>query len=350
MTAPEALQQSARSAGPEVSVVLPTWRVGGFESRVLISRCEAMLRSPIQVEVVVVDDVPDSGQAPDLFTTWAWKSQGNGLPVRLLSGAATGVADARNLAVGHAQGRFVWFVDDDDRWSDTGLSHLIQAALRYDADVVVGDAWLTDLTHGLSGRGARRRRIPDGQGPRERTGEQAARDLLVGRVSGHLWNKLIRRQLLLDHPFPQLIHHSDLGGLVRLLPSARRVVSVPTPVYEYVVRPGSLLQGASMRWRDLPDCLGLAREQSSGRPGVVFAVHCVAVPLFQSVERRRATMPPEDVEAAHRWIRATLTPYAIGVAIVSGRPLTGVRAAIIRMAPALYGFAYRGYRWIRTGR
>ncbi|WP_370248087.1 glycosyltransferase [Nocardioides sp.] len=335
---------------PLLTVVLPSRDLVGDAAASLIARCHALVASGLDVELLVVDDrspVAREGAEAEPFRAWIRETAAAGSRVRLVVGDGVGVAAARNRGAGAARGRYLWFVDDDDDWGPDGAATLLDAALAHDADVVMADAVL--VRHGRVGRA---QVVADGRGAGEASGARVVEDLVAGRVSGHLWNKLLRRDLVVAAGFPDLLRHSDLAGLLRLLPAAGRVVRVPTPVYTYRVRDGSLLTGDRMRWRDLPDCLDLAREVGPAPAVEVFAVVKVAVPLFQDVARRGTSLPPSEAAEARAWVRAALTPRRIVATLRSGRPVAALGALVMRAAPRVYAGVYRRRRAgsVRPGR
>ena len=82
-------------------------------------------------------------------------------------------------------------------------------------------------------------------------GRRAFELFLTGRISGHLWNKLFRRSLALSIQFWRIQVHSDQAMVAQLLAGARTVTAVPTVVYRYVLRSGSIIRSGRKRSESL---------------------------------------------------------------------------------------------------
>jgi glycosyltransferase involved in cell wall biosynthesis len=155
-----------------------------------------------------------------------------------------GVARAREHAVRHARGAYLWFVDADDKPATDAVSRLVSAARRTDADVVVcGAEFVYPDGH------ARQLRAPALPAPV--SGETAFRMLLQGDISGHLWNKLVRRELAERIDFTPARVHSDLAMTAQLIAAARHVAFIPDMLYSYIQRPGSILRSGTRRLESL---------------------------------------------------------------------------------------------------
>ncbi len=98
--------------GPEISVIVPVWNADGFVDEALSSIRE---QGRSDVETILVDDGSTDG-----FRARA---------VRCVRQPNLGPAAARNHGLRLAQGRFIAFLDADDRWVPGHLDRLM-AALR----------------------------------------------------------------------------------------------------------------------------------------------------------------------------------------------------------------------------
>jgi glycosyltransferase involved in cell wall biosynthesis len=215
----------------ELSVIVPMFNAADFVAGALDKA--ANLSSP-SVEVVVVDD-GSSDATPDLLRAAVLPS-GTQLVIRTENG---GPATARRDAVGASSGRYVWFVDVDDRWDSDGAEALVVAARDTSADVVVGNALVL--------RRGRLKPVSRGLAATTMSGHEAFRWFLRGRIRGHLWTKLIARNVLDSIEFTDARVHSDLAMVAQALGSAERVAIINRVVYEYRVRPGSVITGARSR-------------------------------------------------------------------------------------------------------
>ena len=147
-----------------ISILIPTYRRPEDLTALLgdllaEARAGAVMED---VEILVLDNCPDrsaeavaAGFAADL-------------PLTYLSEPRPGVAQARNRGVSEARGRYVLFVDDDERPGENWLHHWREmAARRPDAAFgavhpVFDTAPAPGLTAGLEGLFSREMNLPDG--------------------------------------------------------------------------------------------------------------------------------------------------------------------------------------------
>ncbi|WP_394554203.1 glycosyltransferase family 2 protein [Agromyces sp. MMS24-JH15] len=204
-------------------------------------------------EVVVVDDGSTDGSA-DLVARAAAADDRLRLVALDRNG---GVANARRRGVEAAAGEYVWFVDADDAWRDDALAILVAAADAGALDVVVAGArFVYD-----GGASTRPIEAPTGH---PITGRDAFELLLTGRITGHLWNKLFRREVAAALEFTPARVHSDLAMTADALSRAGRVGFVPDVVYDYRVRGGSIITSRSSRAASL-ELVGDAVARAAAR-------------------------------------------------------------------------------------
>ena len=195
----------------------------------------------VEIELVLVDD-GSSDESPQIARAAADRDS----RVRLIElPRNVGVALARERGVREATGDWVWFVDCDDHWEPASAARLATAVTGCpQTDVVVAGARYTFE----SGRAPARLDPPDGPPV---PGSEAFRLLLSGRITGHLWNKLFRRELLLQTPFTPARVQSDLALVAQALAGAAQVSFLPVHVYDYRVRSGSIITSRPSRAESL---------------------------------------------------------------------------------------------------
>lgn len=221
-----------------ISVVLPVYN----DARHLPDAIDRVLgQVGVDVELVLVDDGSTDG-SPAIARAAADRDRRVAL-IELPENV--GVALARQRGVQEASGNWIWFVDSDDHWQPDAAARLAGAVARCpETDVVVAGARYTFE----SGRTATSLDAPGGPpvGP-----DEAFRLLLTGTITGHLWNKLFRRELLLRTEFTPARVQSDLALVAQALAGAARVSFLPVPVYDYRVRSGSLITSRPSRAESL---------------------------------------------------------------------------------------------------
>jgi glycosyltransferase involved in cell wall biosynthesis len=114
---------------PFVSVILPVRNREGCVARAISSVLAQTYRS---LELIVVDDGSTDGTRNVV--------QDFGAPVTLIVQEHAGAYVARNLALRHARGELVAFIDSDDAWLPDKLAAQVPLMRRQEVGLVFGDA------------------------------------------------------------------------------------------------------------------------------------------------------------------------------------------------------------------
>lgn len=192
-------------------------------------------------ELLLTDDGSTDGTREALVACSA------SLPnVRILASETNmGIAAIRNWAVREAAGEFVWFLDCDDRWSPQALERLTHLVVENSADI--GLVHAKRVPHSAQTDGKLLDSAPSGT----YAGESLIRQVLVGGVRGYLWNKLIRRQLLVDNPFPPRSAQEDFAVIAELAFGSATLACSDETMYWHVERLGSITNSRIDSFTDL---------------------------------------------------------------------------------------------------
>jgi glycosyltransferase involved in cell wall biosynthesis len=117
---------------PTVSVIIPTHDRNDFLERALRSVSE-QVRQP--VEVNVVDDLANT-DTRDL-TTRLYDELEMNIQYFENTGENAGAPGSRNVGSDRAIGEYLAFLDDDDTWDPTYLSHVLDPSVLGDSKIVV---------------------------------------------------------------------------------------------------------------------------------------------------------------------------------------------------------------------
>lgn len=324
-------------AEPLVSVILPMHNASRYVDAAL-GGVAAFEHSDI--ECLVVDDhsVDDT-----LDKVAAWCAR---IPrLRVLSSRARGVAAARNQALAEARGTFLWFADCDDLWSADLLESLTGVALDQRADVVVCNARrVFSFSH-------RPQVINDAPNDETITGREALVRLLNGDIQGHLWNKLFRRSIVPEEPFPITSAHSDLGGLIRILRAAEAVALQPASLYDYLIHAGSILNQRTYDWDALPKCLEIAEGAIPEAPTLEernallrFKYERVVIPVEHEAVRRAMWETEAVISAVRTLNRSRIDTSELAGLARQGQGGLVLRLLAIRYAAPVYRSLYMRHR------
>ena len=188
-----------------------------------------------ELEIILVDDGSSDGDAVALLPEL--EAQDWGRPFRLVRQENKYLGAARNTGMRHAQGEFVVYVDDDDFLEPAYVRSMVTAASTTGADAV------TVSIHAIEAD-ERGDLVPDGEesvwcflGDAPHLGTM---ENVFGGAAA-----LYRKEVLqASGGFFEYrgIGHEDWDMLARIALAGGRIVSIPEPLYNYRVRPRSMLR------------------------------------------------------------------------------------------------------------
>lgn len=238
---PAAPASATTHAGPDVSVVIPAFNVESFVRECVLS---VQRQDGVSLEIIAVDDGSTDATGDILDILAAADPR-----ITVVHQANAGLSMARNAGIAVAKGRYLAFLDSDDRWLPGGLAGLVE---RADADAL--DALLFDgesfrdpgVDEKTWARFADYYKRPEGfetvtTGP----------ELLTAMVGLHYrpnaYLYLLRRDFVEDAGlrfYPGITHEDNLFTFSMLI-AAGRAAHTPVLLYDRRVRPGSIMTAGS---------------------------------------------------------------------------------------------------------
>ena len=212
----------------KVSVVVPVYNTEKYLLRCLDSLVGQTLG---EIEVLVVDNNSSDGSSK-IIQKYAKKYP---KIVKSLLCKEVGVSAARNMGIRAATGEFLAFCDSDDYAELNMYEVLYEKAKSEEADMVVCDYYLDDQGGGVQ---------PVSGGLEKRSTKMAKNYLSSITVAP--WNKMVRRTLIVDNRelfFKTGIIYEDLGVVPAYILYANKCRYVATPLYHYVCRRDSIING-----------------------------------------------------------------------------------------------------------
>lgn len=222
---------------PKVSVIIPVYGVEKYIERCARSLFEQTLDD---IEYIFVDDCsPDKSIAilENIIKEYLprLKKEHKNVRIERLS-KNCGLPNVRRYGINLATGDYIAHCDSDD-WVDVHMyEEMYNKAIEEDADVVVCDFCSTDCENEQYSKGLI---------SKER--ENVIVDVLLWRIAGCLWNKLVRRKEYTDHDLNYPTHNmgEDAALIVQILWNAKRISYLPEPFYYYYMNQASITKYVS---------------------------------------------------------------------------------------------------------
>lgn len=148
-----------------------------------------------------------------------------------------GPAEARNVGVAQAKGRYIGFVDGDD-WIDPDMyEKMLSALLAYEADMAICRYRQVHKTH-TEDASVDRAVLFEGQEALHYYVEENEEYAIQNAA----WNKLYKKEILENVAFPVGKWYEDIMFATVVLSHAKRSVYLDTAYYNYIIdREGSIM-------------------------------------------------------------------------------------------------------------
>lgn len=202
---------------PLVSVIVPIYQSENYLRRCIDSILSQTLKD---IEVLLVDD-GSTDRSLDICEDYAQKDS----RIRVFSKSHSGVSDTRQMGLENAVGEYVIHCDSDDWMESEMLRLLFDRAKKDDADMVVCDYW-------IEGSNSHKKYI---QFP-WRFNANRPLEKQIGKLSFHVWNKLVRRSLFFKYNicFPKNASMAeDVYVVMSLLNCSVKLEYVHSALYHY---------------------------------------------------------------------------------------------------------------------
>ena len=222
---------------PTVSIIVPV-----YNGEKYIERCvDSILKQEYtDFELLLADD-GSTDRSGAICDEYALRDP----RVYVIRKENSGVSDTRNLAMRHAKGVYLQFVDCDDWITPDATRLLVRAAKEHKSDLVISDFYRVSGGN-VSHKG-------DIQEEKEMSREEFASHMMEKPADfyyGVLWNKLFRRDLIEKYKIymdPNISWCEDFMFNLEYIRHAERFYALQTPIYYYVKTKGSLAsQGMSI--------------------------------------------------------------------------------------------------------
>lgn len=209
-----------------VSIIVPIYKVEAYLNRCVQSIVD---QTYTNLQIILVDDgSPD--RCPQMCEEWAQKDE----RISVIHKPNGGLSDARNAGMAAADGEYIAFVDGDDWLNKAFVENLYKAAAENDCEAAGCAFSMTDQeAQEEPDAGFRVLQIVDRSA--------AVGDLIEDRIRQVVWNKLYRRELILDIPFAKGKCHEDEFWSYQVLGRINRYAEIDYVGYNYFQRAESIM-------------------------------------------------------------------------------------------------------------
>lgn len=211
---------------PAISIVVPVYNVENYLDQCIVS---ILNQSFDNFELLLIDD-GSTDRSSSICKEYLKRDN----RVRYFYKQNGGLSDARNFGLKHIRGEFVSFIDSDDWVESNYLAYLFNAIQTNRADISTCVYTVCSET---------------GKKPWKNLPVEAkvlsSRDALISMLYSETINvcahsKLFRSSLFLDVRFPYGKHFEDVGTTYKLIQRSELVAVGGAPLYNYVMRKGSI--------------------------------------------------------------------------------------------------------------
>lgn len=209
---------------PLVSICVPVYNVAPY-----IDRCvhSLMQQTYDNIEYIFVDD-SSTDNSIELLQAVVANYPERAAQVRLLSNDRNhGLAYTRRVSIEAAKGEYVLCVDSDDYVEQDIVQTLVEKALETGADLVSTGFYIESSDTRIE--------TPH---PCDKTSDYL--QLALADILPYLWNKLIRRSLLIHFAPEGMNYLEDRIVLLYLFHNVGKIAVVNRPLYHYIQRDESI--------------------------------------------------------------------------------------------------------------
>ena len=212
-----------------ISVIVPVYNVESYLEECVESILNQSYRN---LEIILVDDgsTDNSGKMCESFKAKDER-------IKVIHKENAGLAMARNSGLEIAKGDYIGFIDSDDCIKETFYEKLIHCLKANDADIA-GCRFYRNVPNSedfvYPEKSENYNFVTDSKGFMTRL----YNDMGVFCVA---WNKLYKRDIIMQHPFSKVRIAEDAYLMCDLAFAAKRIAWIEDPLYMYRDRPGSIM-------------------------------------------------------------------------------------------------------------
>lgn len=216
---------------PLISVIVPVYNTDQYLRKCIESICN---QTYTNLEIILIDD-GSQDNSPAICDEFAQKDN----RIKVIHKENGGVAAARNAGLDNATGDYIGFVDSDDFIEKSMYEKLLDASVKYGADLSLCNIHLADASGNLIDNTV----VYTPEPVCIQTNTELLTALICAPNTKYvvLWNKLYKKNLLDCVRFPQNKINEDSYVIHHIYADCDRIACIPGFYYNYVMRPDSIM-------------------------------------------------------------------------------------------------------------
>ncbi len=226
-----------------VSIIIPVYNVQNYIGRCLDS-IFSQESDRVKLECILINDCTQDGSM-DIVSEKLKGYKGNISFILKTHSQNQGLSAARNTGINAAHGEYVLFVDSDDHFEEGAIDYMVSCLEKTgcgeDVDIVMANSFVCNNQKPAMALDDNGEELLDNKN------EKALRDLMTRRLFHTVWNKLIRKDLIVNYSlwFEDGIIDEDLLWSYLVFLNAKKVLVLPRVTYIYEDNPSSILNTSS---------------------------------------------------------------------------------------------------------
>lgn len=202
-----------------VSIIIPVYNKEKYLERCLNTVCS---QSYSNVEIILIND-GSTDKSLDICNKYIE----NDSRIRIINQENSGVSSARNIGIKEASGRYISFVDADDYVEPNYIEELVRGIKKYNVDFVQCGTIIND----------EKVLYCQDQEMIFSNNKEVTIDFLGRGMSGTIWDKLYKKELLEDLQFDEKYNkNEDTLFVLEVVKKANTFVRIGLPLYHYTYK------------------------------------------------------------------------------------------------------------------
>ena len=228
-----------------VSIIIPVYNVQNYIGRCLDS-IFSQESDRVKLECILINDCTPDGSM-EVVSDKLRNYIGNISFIIKNHSQNQGLSAARNTGINAAHSDFVLFVDSDDCFEEGAIDYMVSCLEKTgcgeDVDIVMANSFVCKNQKPAMDLDDNGEELLDNKN------EEALRDLMTRRLFHTVWNKLIRKDLIVNNSlwFEDGIIDEDLLWSYMAFLNAKKVLVLPRVTYIYEDNPCSILNTSSKK-------------------------------------------------------------------------------------------------------